>query len=68
MAKTEISTLGEFGSLGWGFILTIDNVAALAESAMNLRNGLVEGNLCHSLISLKGFKSFKGVRRNAPTV
>ena len=42
------------------FLLTIDNVAALAERAVDLRNGMVEGNLCNSLISLKGFKSFKG--------
>ena len=71
--------IGEFGSLGWGFLpvtrvldsirlllafvnntavnavflLTINNVAALAESAMNLRNGMIEGNLCHGLNGLK---------------
>jgi hypothetical protein len=48
------------------FLLAIDDVAALAESAMDLRNGLVESNFCHGLNGLKGFmsfKSFKGVRR-----
>ena len=29
------------------FFLTVDNVATLAESAVNLGNGMVEGNLCH---------------------
>ena len=73
------SLIGEFGSLGRGFLpitrvldsigfllafvnnttvntvflLTIDNVAALAERTMNLRNGMVEGNLCHSFKGLK---------------
>ena len=48
------------------FLLAIDDVAALAESAMDLRNGLVESNFCHGLNGLKGFmsfKSFKGVRQ-----
>ena len=48
------------------FLLAIDDVAALAESAMDLRNGLVESNCCPGLNGLKGFmsfKNFKGVRR-----
>ena len=29
------------------FFLTVDNVATLAESAVDLGNGMVKGNLCH---------------------
>ena len=44
------------------FLLAINNVAALAERAMNLRNRMIEGNLCHSFVKLKGFKSFKSFK------
>ena len=73
------SLIGEFGSLGRGFLpitrvldslgfllafvndttvdtvflLTIDNVATLAESTVDLGNRVVEGNLCHGLNGLK---------------
>jgi hypothetical protein len=44
------------------FLLTIDNVATLAESAVDLGNRVIEGNLCHSFGKLKGFKSVRRKR------
>ena len=44
------------------FLLAIDNVATLAERAVDLRNGMVKGNLCYSFGKLKGFKSSKSFK------
>ena len=44
------------------FFLTVDNVATLAESAVDLGNRMVEGDLCHGFGKLKGFKSFKSFK------
>ena len=44
------------------FFLTVDNVATLAESAVDLGNRVVEGNLCHGFVKLKGFKSVRRKR------
>ena len=44
------------------FFLTVDNVATLAESAVDLGNRMVEGDLCHGFGKLKGFKSSKNFK------